>query len=159
MKLPPTLMLSFALALPAQAARRAGEAEVRAGANGAPCFTIAAHEEARGAAPEFQSVTVSVPGGAVMWHMAMLGTRSFPLASAMCIPYAGRVHALPQTPAAALEAGRVYQVQLDVRARSAALPLRYLARFCVARTRDGMAVHQLAQGDGASCSVSRATGG
>lgn len=133
MKLLPILLLTVLLAPLAQAARRTGEAEVRAGANGVPCFTISEREEQRGGAPDFQAITVSDPGGKLMWKMAMPRERTFPVTYSMCIPYAGRVQALPQTPAMVLEAGKVYLVLIEARkAKTAASPLRYLARFCLA---------------------------
>lgn len=133
MKLLPTLLLTVLLAPPAQAARRIGEAEVRTGANGVPCFTISEREEQRGGAPDFQAVTVSDSSGKPMWKMTMPRARTFPVTHSMCIPYAGRVQALPQTPAAVLEAGKVYQVLIKTcKARNAGSPLRYLARFCLA---------------------------
>lgn len=132
MKLLPTLLLTVLLAPPAQAARRIGEVEVRAGANGVPCFTISDREEQRGGAPDFEAVTVSDSSGKPMWKMTMPRERTFPVTHSMCIPYAGRVQALPQTPAAVLEAGRAYQVLIDARkAKNAASPLRYLAWFCL----------------------------
>lgn len=136
MKLLPILLLTVLLALEAQAAqaaRRIGEAEVRAGANGVPCFTISKREEQRGGAPDFQAVTVSDSSGKPMWKMAMPRERTFSVTHSMCIPYAGRVQALPQTPAAALEPGKAYQVLIDARkANNAGSPLRYLAWFCLA---------------------------
>jgi len=132
MKPLPILLLTVLLVPPAHAARRIGEAEVRAGANGAPCFTISEREEQRSGAPDFQAITVSDPGGKPMWKMAMPRERTFPVTYSMCIPYAGRVQALPQTPAVALETGRLYQVLIEARkAKSTSSPLRYLARFCL----------------------------
>ena len=137
MKLFLTLCLAGLLTLHAQAAPRVGDAQVRNGKNELPCFTIAEREEQRGGSPDFQAVTVSA-GGRVLWRMAMPGERTFPLASSMCIPYGGRVQALPQTPAAQLERGIVYNVQLDTRTgKSVSAPLRYVARFCLERRRDG----------------------
>jgi len=117
----------------AQTERNIGEVEVRAGANGVPCFTISKREEQRGGAPDFQAVTVSDSSGKPMWKMAMPRERTFSVTHSMCIPYAGRVQALPQTPAAALEPGKAYQVLIDARkANNAGSPLRYLAWFCLA---------------------------
>lgn len=132
MKLLPTLLLSILLLPCAQAARRTGEAEVKEGANGVPCFTIPEREEKRSGTPDFQAVTVSDGGGTPLWKMAMPRERTFAVTHSMCIPYAGRVHALPQTPAAPLEAGNVYQVLIEARkAKTPDAPLRYLARFCL----------------------------
>jgi hypothetical protein len=144
MKLFLTLCLAGLLTLHAQAAPRVGEAQVRSGKNELPCFTIAEREEQRGGSPDFQAVTVTA-GERVLWRMAMPRERTFPLASSMCIPYGGRVQALPQTPAAPLEKGVVYAVQLDTRpGKSAAAPLRYVARFCLAPRPDRKsAVHQI----------------
>jgi len=134
-----TLCLACLVVLPAQAARRVGEAEVRAGANGVPCFTIAQHEETRGGTPDFGSITVTATQErSPMWRMTMPRERTFPVANSMCIPYAGRVPALPQAPALPLESGKVYTVQIDARpGKGAAMPLRYQARFCLARRPDG----------------------
>lgn len=132
MKSLPTLLLSILLASSAQAAGRTGEAAVKEGANGVPCFTISEREEKRGGTPDFHSVTVSDGSGKPMWKMAMPRERTFPVTHSMCIPYAGRVHALPQTPALPLEAGKPYQVLIEARrAKVAGSPLRYLARFCL----------------------------
>jgi hypothetical protein len=139
MKLVLTLCLA-GLLLPAQAARRVGEAQVRADANGQPCFTISEREERRSGTPDFQSVTVS-EGERVLWRMTMGGERTFPVTSSMCIPYAGRVPALPQTPAATLQEGRVYTVQVETRpGKSTLMPLRYQGRFCLASRRAGNAL-------------------
>ena len=141
MKLPLTLLLTLLLAMPSQAARRIGEAQVRERASGVPCFTISEREEKRGGAPDFQSVTVSEASGKLMWRMAMPRERTFPVMSSMCIPYGGRVQALPQTPAAVLEPGKVYLVQIDVRpGKKASMPLRYQALFCLA-TKHGGGTH------------------
>jgi len=130
MKCLPILLLTVLLLPEAQAARRVGEAEVRAGANGVPCFTISEREERRSGPPEFQAVTVSDAGGKTMWKMTMPRERTFPVMFSMCIPYGGRVQALPQTPAVPLQAGKVYQVLIEARkTRSAAAPLRYEAQF------------------------------
>jgi hypothetical protein len=136
----PFLMLCLAglFTLHAQAATRVGEAQVRSGKNELPCFTIAEREEQRGSGLDFQAVTVTA-GERILWRMAMPRERTFPLASSMCIPYGGRVQALPQTPAAPLERGVVYSVQLDTRAGKS-----YVTRFCLERRRDGKApLHQI----------------
>lgn len=134
MKLLLTLLLIVLLAPPALAARRVGEALVRERTSGVPCFTISQREERRGGVPDFQSVTVSEEGGKLMWRMSMPRERTFPVLHSMCIPYGGRVQALPQTPAAALEPGKAYLVQIDVRpGRKTAMPLRYQAWFCMGR--------------------------
>ncbi|MDB5959352.1 MAG: hypothetical protein JWP59_646 [Massilia sp.] len=140
--------LSLALgALPAQpAAVRTGEAEVRESNGGVPCFTIAEREERRTGAPSFQAIRVSaVPAGrrATMWAMAMPPARTFPLMFSMCIPYAGRVPSLPQENAELLEAGKLYEVVIEVRPGDAPdgpkpdLPKSYVGRFCLARKADG----------------------
>ena len=150
MKLFLTLCLACLIMLPAQAARRLGEAEVRAGANGVPCFTISQREEERGGAPNFQSVTVmDSEGRLAMWRMTMPGERTFPVAYSMCIPYAGRVPALPQAPALPLESGKVYTVQIDARpGKGGAMPLRYQTRFCMARRPGGgTVVHHIGATD------------
>jgi hypothetical protein len=139
MTLPLTLILLLLLAPPAQAARRIGEAQVRAGANGVPCFTISEREEERGGVPDFQSITVSEAGGKLMWRMAMPRERTFPVLNSMCIPYGGRVQALPQTPAAALAPGKAYLVQIEARpGRKVSTPLRYQARFCLVKKPGGL---------------------
>lgn len=150
------LCLVCLIVLPAQAARRVGEAEVRAGANGVPCFTISQREEERGGTPNFQSVTVTDSAGKpAMWRMSMPRERTFPVAHSMCIPYAGRVPALPQAPALPLESGKVYTVQIDTRpGKGAATPLRYQARFCLARRPGGdSGVHHIGANDRAGPSL------
>lgn len=145
-----TLCLACLAVLPAQAARRVGEAEVRAGANGVPCFTISQREEARGGTPDFEAITVTGSAGRLaMWRMTMPGERTFPVAHSMCIPYAGRVPALPQAPALPLASGEVYTVRIDARpGRNGAMPLRYQARFCLAQRPGGRtAVHNIGASD------------
>ena len=123
-------------------AARVGQLEVRSGNGGAPCFTVSEAEEKRGGAPDFQSITVSDPTGgvkAIMWNMAMPGQRTFPVSFRMCVPYAGRLPVLPQTPAAMLQPGRVYEVAIEARRPvGAGAPRSYRARFCVAREGAGV---------------------
>lgn len=119
----------------ALAAVRTGVLEVREGKNGVPCFTISESEERQSGAPEFQSISVAETGPrakTVMWTMAMSKPRTFPVSFRMCIPYAGRLPVLPQTPAAALQADRPYEVTIDVRrGKLAGAPRQYRARFCL----------------------------
>jgi hypothetical protein len=130
-----TFCLASLLLLPAQAGRRVGEAQVRTLGNGLPCFTISEREEERSGTPDFQVITVS-EGRRTLWRMAMPGERSFPLSSSMCVPYGGRVSALPQTPAAALKSGGAYTVLIETRpGGNVTAPLRYGARFCLAQGR------------------------
>lgn len=147
MKLLPTLFLTVLLMPDIAAARRMGAAEVRTGKNDLPCFTIAEREE-RGGGPDFQSVIVT-SGERVMWRMAMPPQRTFPLAFSMCIPYGGRVQALPQTPAGPLASGVVYTVRIEVRpGKNAAMPLHYGARFCLLPRPDGSgAIRLIVAGD------------
>jgi hypothetical protein len=65
------------------------------------------------------------------------------------VPYAGRVTALPQTPAEKLEAGRVYYVRIDTRrAKGKGGAPAYEARFCLARQHDGtLLVHHIGRDD------------
>jgi hypothetical protein len=147
MKLFLTLCSAGLLTLHAQAAPRVGEAQVRSGKNELPCFTIAEREEQRGGSPDFQAVKVTA-GERVLWRMAMPRERTFPLASSMCIPYGGQVQALPQTPAAPLERGIVYSVELAPRPGKYATAPVYKARFCLTRGRDGRPdVHQINSSD------------
>jgi len=126
---------------------RVGEAEVREGPRGGPCFTISPRE-ARLGTPDFQAVSVS-DGRRLLWTMRMPPGRSFPLRFSMCVPYGGRVAALPRSQSAALEAGRVYTLHIDARApKSHAAAPSYEARFCLARQRDGsLQVHQIVSSD------------
>lgn len=125
-----TLCLAGLLLLPVQGARRIGEAQVRTNANGLPCFTISEREEQRSGTPDFQAITVSA-GERILWHMAMPPERTFPVSFSMCIPYGGRVPALPQTPSATLDEGKVYAVQLDTRpGKHPVTPLRFQTQFC-----------------------------
>jgi hypothetical protein len=143
MKLLLTLLLASLLPV-AQAARRVGEAQVRADANGQPCFTISEREEKRSGTPDFQSITVS-QGQRILWRMAMPRERTFPVTFGMCIPYGGRVPALPQTPAAPLASGIVYAVQIETRlGERASLPLRYAGKFILEGRQNGsMRVNQV----------------
>jgi hypothetical protein len=145
------LLFAAAHAHGAAPANRVGEAEVRETANGIPCFTISEREERRSGTPNFDAVTVSDAGGgrAVMWTMALPAPRTFPVTFSMCIPYAGRVQALPQTPAARLEPGKVYRVRIDARrGTDVAGPRAYDARFCLVRQRDGsVLVHHIGDAD------------
>jgi hypothetical protein len=129
-------VLAPAVAMPAPAA-------VRADSNGQPCFTVDAAAEQRDGTAQFRSVTVTdVALAGAAWEMALPSGRSFALTHSICIPYAGRVTALPQTPAAALAPGRVYRVTLAVRNwdRPKA-PRAYTAHFCLVGPR--RAVHQV----------------
>lgn len=147
----PLIPLLAAACASAAPAPRVGEAEVRETSSGLPCFTITEREERLGGAPDFESVTVydtSARPRAKMWAMAMPPTRTFPVLFSMCIPYAGRVQSLPQTKAAKLETGRVYEVYIDVRGGSGPnRPRGYGARFCMAKQRDGsVIVHPIGAG-------------
>jgi hypothetical protein len=138
------LALTALAALPRSTAARIGEAEVREGPRGGPCFTIGAREERLGT-PDFRAVTVS-DGARLLWKMGLPAGRSFPLNGAMCVPYGGRVASLPRTQAAELAPGKVYYLHIEARpARGKAMPLAYVARFCLVRQRDGgAAVRQIA---------------
>jgi hypothetical protein len=93
-----------AVAMPAPAA-------VRADSNGQPCFTVDAAAEQRDGTAQFRSVTVTdVALAGAAWEMALPSGRSFALTHSICIPYAGRVTALPQTPAQG--AARLYSALL-----------------------------------------------
>jgi hypothetical protein len=150
------VFLSFILLLSATCAcaaptPRTGEAEVRETGTGLPCFTISEREERRSGAPDFEAVTVYDPSSkprAKMWTMSMPPSRTFPVLFSMCIPYAGRVQSLPQTAAATLETGKVYEVVIDVRAGDTPnRPRGYGARFCLAKQRDGsVTVHHIGAG-------------
>ena len=142
--IPSFFLMLVAVWATAAPAARTGEASVRETRDGLPCFTIAEREEQSGDAPDFESIIVydaSKRPRARMWTMSMPPTRTFALLFSMCIPYAGRVQSLPQTKAATLVAGKLYEVAIDVRAgygRAAPnRPRRYSARFCLARQRDG----------------------
>ena len=117
----------------AAGAARVGELEVREGNAGVPCFTIPEAEERRAGAPDFQAISVVETGAKTpLWSMVMPKARTFPVSFRMCIPYAGRLPVLPQTPAAALQPGRPYDVTIEVRApQQAGAPRNYRARFCL----------------------------
>ncbi|WP_426107517.1 hypothetical protein [Massilia sp. TSP1-1-2] len=121
------------------AAAPAGELLVRQGNGGVPCFTIPEAEEARAGAPNFHAITVSEAGAKTpVWKMVMPPQRTFPVTFRMCVPYAGRLPVLPQTPAATLQPGKVYEVAIDARGpRPASAPRDYRARFCLVAQRDG----------------------
>ena len=115
----------------AQAAARVGAIEVRDGHGGMPCFTVSEQEERRSGTPDFRAIVVT-DGASVMWKMGMPKSRSFSMSYHMCIPYAGRLPVLPQTPAASLHAGKAYDVTVTVDApRNATAPRLYRGRFCV----------------------------
>jgi hypothetical protein len=134
--------------LPAAAAHaRVGEAEVREGPRGGPCFTITPREERLGT-PDFQGIVVW-EGAHPVWKMTMPKERTFPLTFGMCVPYGGRVASLPRTTSSALVPGRVYSLRIEARpdGRGRTAPF-YEARFCLARQHDGSAVvHQIWNGD------------
>jgi hypothetical protein len=141
----PVPILLLCATLPAHA--RVGEAEVREGPRGGPCFTIAARE-ARLGTPDFQAIAVW-DGAHAMWKMAMPRGHTFPLTYGMCVPYGGRVAALPRTTSAPLSPGRVYSLRIDARAAGGRTASAYEARFCLVRRRDGGAVvHQIGSGEG-----------
>ena len=114
---------------------RVGEAAVRLNPAGLPCFTITEAEERRSGPPQFQSISVSDVATGVkgaMWIMAMPSSRTFPVSYRMCIPYAGRLPVLPQTPAGELDPGRVYEVSIQMRKPlTASAPRSYRAFFCL----------------------------
>jgi hypothetical protein len=148
MLIPGTLLALTALAaLKPSSAARAGEAEVREGPRGGPCFTIGAREERLGT-PEFRALTVS-DGARPLWRMSLPAGRSFPLSGSMCVPYGGRVASLPRTQAAPLEPGKVYYVHIETRpAKGKNMPLAYEGRFCLTRQADGSTpVHRIGSGD------------
>ena len=165
------LVLVLALAPAAQAlaattavpAVRVGEAEVRESNGGIPCFTIAEREERLNGAPNFQAIRVTDASSkprAVVWSMAMPATRTFPLMFSMCIPYAGRVASLPQESAELLEAGKLYEVTIEVRAGDAPnQPRQYAARFCLARQADGRHTVKLLAAAAAAARGAGACGG
>jgi hypothetical protein len=133
----PFLRCLFVLAMLAGSgpcgAARVGELLVKEGKGGMPCFTIPEAEEARSGTPDFHSIMVNELGGrAAVWRMEMPAQRTFPVTVRMCIPYAGRVPVLPQTPAAPLVPGTIYEVAINARsARPQAAPRDYRARFCL----------------------------
>jgi hypothetical protein len=132
------------------ASARVGEAEVRESPNGEPCFTISEREERRFGTPNFDAVTVTDAQARrpALWRMAMPRERTFPVTFSMCVPYGGRVQALPQTPAATLVAGKVYRVRIEARAARGSVAPAYEARFCLARQHDGtLLVHHIGADD------------
>ena len=146
----PIILLLWTARAGAAPPARIGEAEVRDANKGQPCFTISEREERRAGAPNFEAISVvdtSSKPRATMWQMSMPRERTFPVMFSMCIPYAGRVQSLPQTRASELEAGKVYEVMIEVRGGEPDQPRGYGARFCLIRQRDGsVAVHPIAAG-------------
>lgn len=118
-----------------QGAARVGEIEVREGNGGMPCFTVPEREELRFGAPDFRAIVVSDGAAALMWKMHIPKDRTFSVSYHMCIPYAGRLAVLPQTPAVPLRANRLYDVVIsaDPPHEGAAARL-YRGRFCVSGT-------------------------
>jgi len=133
--------------LPATVAHaRVGEAEVREGPRGGPCFTITPREERLGT-PDFQSIVVW-EGAHPVWKMTMPKERTFPLTYGMCVPYGGRVASLPRTASGPLVPGHVYSLRIETRPGGGRTAPFYEARFCLARQHDGSAVvHQIWNGD------------
>jgi hypothetical protein len=134
--------------LPAAAAHaRVGEAEVREGPRGGPCFTITPREERLGT-PDFQGIVVW-EGAHPVWKMTMPKERTFPLTYGMCVPYGGRVASLPRTVSSPLVPGRIYSLRIETRpGGSGRTAPFYEARFCLARQPDGSAVvRQIWNGD------------
>ena len=134
--------------LPATVAHaRVGEAEVREGPRGGPCFTITPHEERMGT-PDFQGIVVW-EGAHPVWKMTMPKERTFPLTYGMCVPYGGRVASLPRTVSGPLVPGRIYSLRIEARPGGGGRTApSYEARFCLARQHDGSAVvHQIRYGE------------
>jgi len=139
-------MLLCASLTAASAYARVGEAEVREGPRGGPCFTITPREERLGT-PEFQAIIVW-EGARPVWKMTMPKERTFPLTFGMCVPYGGRVASLPRTTPASLVPGRIYSLRIEARPGNGRTASSYEARFCLARQHDGSAVvHQIWNGD------------
>ncbi|MFP5390120.1 MAG: hypothetical protein ACLGI6_01035 [Gammaproteobacteria bacterium] len=114
------------------AAARIGELDVRTAPNGQPCFTVTAKEEKQGGAPNFQSIAViEAASNSVMWKMTMPRERTFPVSAYMCVPYGGRPPVLPQTPAAPLQPGKLYDVTITTAPATALSPRQYRTRFCL----------------------------
>jgi hypothetical protein len=140
---PVPVLLACAWLPAATAHARVGEAEVREGPRGGPCFTITPREERLGT-PDFQGIVVW-EGARPVWKMTMPKERTFPLTFGMCVPYGGRVASLPRSTSSALVPGRVYNLRIEARpdGRGRTAPF-YEARFCLARQHDGRAVvHQI----------------
>ena len=141
-------VLLASASLPATVAHaRVGEAEVREGPRGGPCFTITPREERLGT-PDFHGIVVW-EGAHPVWKMTMPKERTFPLTYGMCVPYGGRVASLPRTASGPLVPGRVYSLRIEARPGGGgrAAPF-YEARFWLARRQDGSAVvHQIGNGD------------
>ncbi len=129
-----------------------GQLVVKAGNGGAPCFTISEADERRAGAPNFHAITVTdLSQGArtAMWSMAMPAQRTFPVSFRMCVPYAGRLAVLPQTPAAPLQPGRVYEVTIDARAPIArGAPRSYRAHFCIGQAGGQIGAARIAGAEG-----------
>jgi hypothetical protein len=146
LRIPIRVLLACAW-LPATAAHaRVGEAEVREGPRGGPCFTITSREERLGT-PDFQGIVVW-EGAHPVWKMTMPKERTFPLTYGMCVPYGGRVASLPRTASGPLVPGRVYSLRIEARPGGGRTAPFYEARFCLVRQQDGSAiVHQVGNGD------------
>jgi hypothetical protein len=149
-------VLAFAGGGECAASGRIGELQVRQGNGGVPCFTVAEAEELRGGAPDFHAITVSEVGAApgagartTLWRMVMPPQRTFPVSFRMCIPYAGRLPVLPQTPAMPLRPGKIYEVAIEARPapaglRPAGAPRDYRARFCLVQAGGALRLRDLA---------------
>jgi hypothetical protein len=118
----------------AKPAMRGGVLEVRTMQGGIPCFSLAREQERRTGAPDFHAITVTPldTPRSPSWSMAMPPERTFAVTNLVCIPYAGRLAVLPQTPADPLLQGKVYEVLIEARGqRLPDMPRSYRARFCV----------------------------
>lgn len=145
-RIPVRVLLACAWLPAAAAYARVGEAEVREGPRGGPCFTITPREERLGM-PDFQGIVVW-EGAHPVWKMTMPKERTFPLTYGMCVPYGGRVASLPRTTSAPLVPGRVYSLRIEARPGGGRTASFYEARFCLVRQHDGSAVaHQISNGD------------
>jgi len=132
---------------PGPASARIGEAEVRAGPRGDPCFTIAPREERAGTL-DFGAIVVA-EGAHPVWKLVLPKERTFPLTAGTCVPYGGHSPALPRTASAPLVPGRIYTLHIEARPGGHAhAATSYEARFCLAQGRGGSAVvRQLHSGE------------
>lgn len=139
--IPCAFILALAAGRDCAAAVRAGELIVTQGHGGVPCFSISEAQELRAGAPNFHAITVNEAGvKGALWTMTMPRERTFPVSFRMCVPYAGRLPVLPQTAAAPLHPGRLYEVTIEARAPFAAnVPRSYRARFCLQKGTGGAA--------------------
>lgn len=150
-----TMTVTLALAIltvAAGATSRMGDADVRE-KNGAPCFTVTAQEEKRTGALHLMALNVydmSTKPVVTVWSFGMSTDDGQPISSKTCVRYGHAPSGASGSPAAPLQAGKLYQVFLNAKSTRRNEPtFGYSARFCLLVQPDGKAtVHRVVYQDG-----------